>query len=443
MKKKKRIHPYALIFLSFVGVILLGTLFLALPYASTTGKSMGFVDALFMSTSSVCVTGLGVVNPSTDLTVFGQIVMIVLIEVGGLSFITIAVFFFTILGARIGVGSTFMLREALNQSSANGVVTLVRKIIVISFTIQLICAAINLIPIIKITNGDWSDAILMTIYHSAASFNNAGFDIFPGSNSMIDYADNIILNVTTIVMIVLGGIGFVVIDDCLRHRRWSKLSLHTKLTLVLTLMLITIGTLLIKATDSEVSWLQSLFTSVTCRTAGFATFDMATLSNKTATYLICIILMMIGASSCSTGGGVKTSTFGIILITIWYYAMGKKSKAFKRSISDSQMVKAFVLLNVAILVVVFYTIVIAIVQSATGPDISFQELFFEVVSAFSTTGLTMGVTSSLSSWNRVILCTLMLFGRVGPLTVIGVVNQNWMADFKEPIRYPEESVIIG
>ena len=440
---KKRISPYTIIILSFVGVVLLGTLCLAMPFASTTGESHGFVNSLFMSTSCVCVTGLGVVNPSTDYTMFGQITMIVLIEIGGLSFITIAVFFFTILGARIGVGSSFMLREALNQSSTNGVITLVRKIIVISFSIQIICAGINLIPIIKITNGDWGQAILMTLYHSAASFNNAGFDIFPGSISMIEYADNIILNITTIVMIVLGGIGFIVIDDVLRKRRWSKLSLHTKMTLVVTLMLITLGTVLIKLTYLDLSFMQSVFASVTCRTAGFTTFDCSTLADHPATYLIMILLMIIGASSCSTGGGVKTSTFAIICITIGYYAVGKKTKLFKRSIADSQIFKAFVLVNVSVIFVVVSTFIVSVAQSISGNALGFQEVFFEVVSAFSTTGLSMGVTGALNTFNRIFLCFVMLFGRLGPLTVIGVVNKNWMADFKEPIGYPEENVIIG
>ncbi len=440
---KRRISPYTIIILSFVGVVLLGTLFLAMPFASTTGQSHGFVNSLFMSTSCVCVTGLGTVNPSTDYTMFGQITMIVLIEIGGLSFITIAVFFFTILGARIGVGSSFMLREALNQSSTNGVITLVRKIIIISFSIQIICAGINLIPIIKITNGDWGQAILVSLYHSAASFNNAGFDIFPGATSMIEYADNLILNITTIVMIVLGGIGFIVIDDVLRKRRWRKLSLHTKMTLVVTLMLITLGTVLIKLTYLDLSVLQSLFAAVTCRTAGFTTFDCSTLANHSATYLIMILLMMIGASSCSTGGGVKTSTFAIICITIGYYAVGKKTKLFKRSIADSAIFKAFVLVNISVIFVVVSTFVVSVAQSVAGNPMGFQEIFFEVVSAFSTTGLTMGITSSLCIFNKLFLCFVMLFGRLGPLTVINVVNKNWMADFKEPIGYPEENVIIG
>lgn len=441
---KRRIHPYTIIIISFVITVLLGTMFLALPISSTTGKSIGFVDALFMSTSSVCVTGLGVVNPSTDFTMFGQIVMIVLMEIGGLSFITIAIFFFTILGAKIGVGSSFLLRESLNQSSSNGIISLVRKIIVISFTIQLICAAINLIPIYDITGGNWKDTILISLYHSAASFNNAGFDIFPGDTSLISYADNIILNTTTILMIVLGGIGFIVIDDVIRRRRWRKLTLHSKVTLTITFILISIGTLLIKLTYRDLTWLQSLFSSVTCRTAGFTTFDVSTIANHPGTYIIMILLMMIGASSCSTGGGIKTSTFTLIIVTIFYYAIGKKSKLFKRSINDSLMVKAFVLMNISVLFVVFSSLVAFVAQDLfKGPEIGFQSMFFEIVSAFSTTGLSMGATTSLCVFNRVFLCFVMLFGRLGPLTVINVVNKNWMADFKEPIGYPEENVIIG
>jgi len=153
--------------------------------------------------------------------------------------------------------------------------------------------------------------------------------------------------------------------------------------------------------------------------------------------------MMIGASSCSTGGGVKTSTFAIICITIGYYAVGKKTKLFKRSIADSQIFKAFVLVNVSIIFVVVSTFVVSVAQSVSGNPMGFQEIFFEVVSAFSTTGLTMGITGSLCIFNKLFLCFVMLFGRLGPLTVISIVNKNWMADFKEPIGYPEENVIIG
>ncbi len=438
----KRIHPYFIIILTFVTAVLIGTLFLALPISTSTGKSIGFVDALFMSTSCVCVTGLSVVNVSAVMSVFGKIVMVILMEVGGLSFITIAVFFFVVIGGKLGVSNRFLLREALNQSSLNDIGTLVVKIIVISITIQLTGALINLIPIMHMYNNDFWKSLGVSLFHSAASFNNAGFDTF-GSSSMIEYKDDIILNTTTIVMIVFGGIGFVVIDDVLRNRRWSRFSLHTKITLCTTALLILIGTLLIKLT-SDMTFLQSLFTSVTSRTAGFTTYDMSGLIDHPGTYIVIVILMTIGASSCSTGGGIKTSTFAVVMISIFYFARGRSVKAFKRKISRDQIFKAFVLVAVAVAIMIVGVFFVSINQ----PELSemgfgLEYIVFEVVSAFSTTGLSMGITPWLNVLNKLLLCLLMLLGRLGPLTVIGVVNKNWLASSKENIQYVEENVIVG
>ncbi len=438
----RRIHPYYIIIFTFIGAILFGTFFLALPISSTYGGSMGFVNALFMSTSSVCVTGLSVVNVSVELTVFGKLIMVILMEVGGLSFITIAVFFFVIIGGKLGVSNKFLLREALNQSSLNNNGQLVIKIIIISAIIQVVGAAINMFPIMKIYDNDFWRALGASLFHSAASFNNAGFDTF-GPSSLIEYKDDIILNTTTILMIVLGGIGFIVIDDVLRNRRWSRFSLHTKITLCTTVILITLGTLLVKLT-SDMSFLQSLFTSVTSRTAGFTTYDMANLKDHPATYVIIIILMTIGASSCSTGGGIKTSTFAIVMLSIFYFARGKEVKAFKRKIPRDQIFKAFVLVTAVVAILLLGIFFMSVFQ----PDLNeqgfgLQEIIFEVVSGFSTTGLSMGITPYLNSANRILLCVLMLTGRIGPLTVIGVINKNWLAATKEDIQYVEENVIIG
>ena len=439
----RKIHPYLQIIATFVGVVLIGTVLLVLPISSTSGKSLGFVDALFMSTSCVCVTGLTVVNVADQISIFGKFVMALLMEVGGLSFITIAVFFFIIIRGKIGVSNRFLLREALNQSTVDGIGTLVVKIVIISVTIQLIGAAINMIPIMKIYDGDFWRALGASLFHSAASFNNAGFDVF-GPTSLIPYADDLILNLTTIFMIVIGGIGFVVIDDVYKNKKWSRFTLHTKITLCTTALLIIIGTLLIKATDwDRMTWLQALFTSVTSRTAGFTTYDMADLSYHTGTYIIIILLMVIGASSCSTGGGIKTSTFAILMLSIVYFGRGKKVRAFKRRISDSQIFKAFVLLAVVFLIILTGTFLVSINQPTLNEDFGIEEILFEVVSAFSTTGLSMGLTSFLNPLNRILLCIIMLLGRLGPLTVIGVVNKNWLTASKEDVQYVEENVIIG
>ncbi|HIT43721.1 TPA: H(+)-transporting ATPase [Candidatus Avacholeplasma faecigallinarum] len=434
--KKKKIHPYVLIILTFLGVILIGTGLIALPISSTSGKSFGFVDSLFMVTSAVCVTGLTVMDMSAQMTPFGFVVMALLMEIGGLSIITIAVFFFIVIGAKISVGNRFLLRESLNQNSVGGIVGLVRRIVLTSVTIQLIGVVINMFAMMPYTNYDFFKALGYSVFHSVAAFNNAGFDIF-GPNSMIPFAGNVILNASTIFLIVVGGIGFVVINDIIKKRSFKKLRLHSKIVLITTLVLILGGMVLLKLTMNEMTWLQALFTSVTSRTAGFTTVDLSTLTP--GAYLVVVILMFIGTSPCSTGGGVKTTTIFVIVATIFYFAKGKKTKAFGRRIPDGAIFKAFVLVTLAMIVVVVGTFAICIIQ----PQLGVQEVIFEVVSAFSTTGLSMGITTSLNKVNRLIISLLMFLGRIGPLTVIGVVNKNWMTDSKEDVQYVEEKVIIG
>ena len=435
--KVKKFNPYITIIFTFISVILIGTVLLMLPIASKSGESFGIVDSLFMSTSAVCVTGLGVINIGTEMSAFGKVVMMLLMEIGGLSIITIAVFFFTILGGKISASNKFLLRESLNQNAISGVVPLVKRIILASLVIQLIGAIINGFSLYSYYNGDIIKTIEYSVFHSVASFNNAGFDAF-GGDSLIEFKDNILLNSSTMFLIISGGIGFVVMIDIIRNKRFKKFSLHTKLVLLTTFFLITLGMVAIKFT-SDMSWLQALFTSVTSRTAGFSTYDMSTLNNHPATYIIIIVLMIIGASPCSTGGGIKTTTVAIAFLAIVYYAIGKKTKAFQRKISEAQIFKCFALITMAIFIVIVGSIVVSSVQ----PELGLDKIIFEVVSAFSTTGLSMGITSSLNSFNRVFLCVLMLFGRLGPLTIIGIVNKNWMSQSDDNIKYIEESVIIG
>lgn len=452
----KKIHPYIYIIMTFLIVILAGTILLSLPISTSSGKSMGFIDSLFMSTSSVCVTGLSVMPSgcSSGLSIFGKIVLVILMEIGGLSFITIAVFFFTILGAKIGVSNKFLLRESLNQNSVKGITSLVVRIITISFIIQTIGVLINWYPIYEYqkvltpnSNYNIIKSFGVSIFHACASFNNAGFDIFGGTNNMemfssnaniISYPSVLVINITTMLLIILGGIGFVVITDILKNKRWKKFNLHTKITLITTAFLIIFGMFLIKVT-SNMGWLESLFTSVSSRTAGFSTYNMSNLKDYPAAYIIIIMLMLIGASPCSTGGGIKTTTFAIIIIAIFYFARGKKAKAFHRRISKDQIFKAFTLLSTAIIIVLIGTFIIAAVQ----PELQLENIVFECVSAFSTSGLSMGITTALNGFNRIIVCLLMFLGRIGPLTIIGVVNKNWMSDIKEDIQYVEERVIIG
>ena len=433
--KVRKIHPYMLIIFSFLCVILVGTLLLVLPISSQDGKSFGFIDSLFMATSATCVTGLATVNIANQMSLFGKIVMCLLMEIGGLSIITIGVFIFSILGAKIGVSNRFLIKEALNQNSAKGIVSLVRKIILTALIIQTVGVIINMFALVSYYDDFWR-GLGVSIFHSFASFNNAGFDMF-GEESMIDFSGNIILNSSTILMIILGSMGFVVIDDIVKKRKWKTLTLHSKITTITSALLIVFGTLLLKLSMNNMTWLQAIFTSVTTRTAGFTTVDMTELPS--ATYAIIIMLMFIGASPISTGGGIKTTTFAVILISIYYFASGKKAKAFKRKIPETAIFKAFVLFVVAILTICFGLLLISLVQ----PELAFKKVLFEVVSAFSTTGLSMGITTSLNWFSKLVICALMLFGRLGPLTIIGVVNRNFMNDTKEKIKYVEEGVYIG
>lgn len=437
--KTRKIHPYVIIILTFLGVILTGTLFLVLPISGMHNKSIGFVDSLFMSTSAVCVTGLGTVTINESLSTFGKIVMALLMEIGGLSILTIAIFFFTILGAKLSVSNKFLLREALNQSSVKGVTTLVIKIVIWSTIIQFIGVVLNMFALMPYYDGNFPEALGVSIFHSIASFNNAGFDTF-GDQSMIGFSSNLMLNTSTMFLIIFGGIGFIVLSDIIKKRRWRDFQLHTKIVLVTTGILIFGGAILIKlAAWTDITWLQAFFTSVTCRTAGFTTYDMSQLVNHPALYVIIIFLMFVGASPCSTGGGIKTTTLAVAVIATLYYARGKKAKVFKRKIDDMQIFKSFVLIGIAVMIVVFGTFIVCIAQN----DLDFMKALFEVVSAFSTTGLSMGITSSLNTFNKIFLCLIMFVGRLGPLTIIGLVNKNWMTESNEEIQYVEESVIIG
>ena len=437
--KTRKIHPYFIIILTFLGVIFTGTLFLLFPVSGGNGKSIGFVDALFMSTSAVCVTGLGTVNVASGLSLFGKVILAILMEIGGLSILTIAIFFFTVLGAKLSVSNKFLLREALNQSSVKGVTTLVIKIIIWSSIIQTVGVILNMFALVPYFDGNFSKALGYSIFHSIASFNNAGFDAF-GTDSMIGFKDNLMLNTSTMFLIIFGGIGFVVLSDIIKKRNWKLLQLHTKIVLITTGALIFFGALLIKLTAwTDISWLQAFFTSVTCRTAGFTTYDMSELTKHPATYVIILFLMFIGASPCSTGGGIKTTTLAVALISTVYYARCKKAKVFKRKIDDAQIFKSFVLIGVGVMIVVFGTFIV----SAAQPGLGLMESLFEVVSAFSTTGLSMGITSSLNVFNKLFICLIMFTGRLGPLTIIGLVNKNWMTESNEEIQYVEESVIIG
>lgn len=435
MKAKKT--PYLYIILSFLGVILIGTFIFMLPISTVTPDGLSLVDALFMSTSSVCVTGLSVIpNVGTTFSTFGKIVMAILIEIGGLSILTIASFFLSILGRKLGMSGTLLMREALNQHTASEVKPLIKKIIQMAIIVQMIGAIINLFVFIPYYGV--SEGIGVSVFHAISSFNNAGLDIFGYDTSMSVFKDNILLNINTMVLIIIGGIGFVVINDVFKKHNFSKLSLHSKIVLLMTAILIPLGFILMKLLNYDnMSWLQALFTSITMRTAGFTTYNIADLSN--GSYLLALVFMFIGASPCSTGGGIKTTTIFIIIITLFSMSRGKKPTIFRRTISLRATLKAFALLTLSLTSVLVATIILNVVET----DMSFHDLLFEAVSAFGTVGLSMGITADLSLLSKIIITVTMFLGRIGPITIINIWNNNWLKNTKEEVQYIEEKVIVG
>lgn len=438
-KKRFRLTPQAIVALSFLLVIVIGTLLLMLPFATTNGKGLSFVHALFMTVTSVCVTGLSVVgNIATEISLFGHIVMAILIEIGGLSFITIAIFLFSLFGAKIGLTSRYLVKEQLNQEHTNGVLSLVKKIILISFTIQGIGALITFLLLFFGEGLPFWSSVGISLFHSISSFNNAGLDCF-GDASMIPYANHVGLNLVTVLLIFFGGIGFTVVDDLLRQRRWRKLSLHSKVALVTSLILVVVGTLGYLVSGSGMNFLQSLFLSVSSRTGGFASFPMAEISPSA--YALTIFLMFVGASPCSTGGGIKTTTLFAVILGVYSVVTGKDAKSFHRKIAEEDLFKAFSIVVIMVLMEVLFIFVISRIENDQSFGIG--EIVFEVVSAFSTTGLSMGITRELHAVSQVLLCLAMFFGRIGPLTIMSMFYRRKELGEKRQIQYVEERLMIG
>lgn len=442
----KNISPYIKICLTFAGVILTGALLLMLPISVNEGyEPLNFVDALFMSTTSVCVTGLTVVsNIGLEISIFGKVVLALLIEIGGLSFITIATFFIVLSGKKIGISNRFLLKESLNRDSVSGVVGLVKKIIIMALVIQTIGVVLNFLAFMPYDD-DLLTVFGVSLFHTVASFNNSGLDIFgdlsligaAGNSSMIPFSADVFVNLNTIFLIVLGGLGFIVIDDLIRTHNWRKFNINTKIVVITTLLLIFGGACFIKISNNENTWLECFLMSVSSRTAGFQSIQCAELNG--GEFCIINFLMFIGASPGSTGGGIKTSTFFVMMVTIFAYAIGKKPVVFKRTIDKNVIIKALALTITAILFCCIAIFLVAVFDSNLGVD----TIIFEVISAFSTTGLSMGITQSLSWPSELVIIFMMYFGRLGPLTVISIINKNWKLNRENGIRYVEEKVVIG
>lgn len=412
--------PPKLLVLGFASIILVGAYLLRLPIANVSGQPTRWIDALFTATSATCVTGLAVVDTGTYFTVFGQVVILVLIQIGGLGFMTMATLFAVFLKRRISLKERLVLQEALNQSSIEGIVRLVRKIVKYSLCIEAAGALSFALRFMLDMNP--GRAVYYGIFHAVAFFNNAGFDLMGDFRGLTDYVGDVWVSITSMLLIMLGGIGFVVLADLVDFRSKRKLSLHSKVALSMTGILIAAGTIVILAFEYTngltigplpfgKKLLAAMFQAVAPRTAGTNTLDIAAM--RQASQFIMIVLMFIGASPGSTGGGIKTTTFAALVGAVHTMLRGKEDVVlFRYRLAKERVYKALSVTLFALTAVLVATMILS-----TTEDHHFLMILFEVTSAFGTVGLSMGLTSDLTIVGKIIIIFMMFIGRLGPLTL--------------------------
>ena len=434
-----RLPPPATLGLLYLVSILAGGLLLWLPVSVT--EPISLFTALFISTSAVTVTGLSTVDVGTTFSVFGEGIIMVLIQLGGLGLMTFAVLVLSALGIPVGMPQRLILREDLNQTALNNLTVLVRII----FSVALLCEAVGVVAlsIVWVPQFGWAQGIWYAMFHSVSAFNNAGFALFPGSLSL--YVGDPIVNIVIPALFILGGLGFIVVGDIYQKRNWTHLTLHSKLMLAGTLGLIvfawvmfallewrnpaTLGGLDGTATRIWASWFQA----VTPRTAGFNTIDTAGMHDSTT--LMTMLLMLVGGGSTSTAGGIKVTTLIVlVLATLAFFRRQATLHIFGRSLKMEEIMKVMALTTVSLLLVATGLFVVSI-----SHDGEFLDLMFEVTSAFGTVGLSRGATAQLDPFGLSMIMVMMFFGRVGPLT-IGF----FLATRAVPrVRYPAGQIYLG
>ena len=410
--------------LGFVLIILLGTVLLMLPAAQKPGIELSFWDALFTSTSAVCITGLLTVDSTETFTAFGQLVLGVLIQIGGLGITTIGLGFISMAGKKIRMRDRVLLREALNYPSMLGLQGLIQWVLLTTFVLEAVGAVLSFFVFVQ-DYPVW-DAIGISVFHSVSSFNNAGFDILDKGQSLSAYADHIPLNLITAFLAIAGGLGFFVISEVLRSHHPRKWSLHTKVVLLMTAVLIAAGTILLKLSD-DISWLTAFFTSVATRTAGFSTYSIDGFSS--AGLLVIMLLMFIGAAPGSTSGGIKVTSFFTLIRAIIAYPSGRSVTAFKRRIPSQTVHSALTLFVIALGAIFGCTLVLCLLE----PEQSALILLFEALSAYTTVGYSMGLTPELGTAAKICLIVTMYMGRLGSLTIISLFakKRNQLAELPE------------
>lgn len=434
--------PELIISLSFLILILIGAILLTLPIASKSGKSIGFINALFTSASASCVTGLVVVNTTSYWSVFGKFVIILLIQMGGLGTMLVISLVSLILGRKIGLTERLLIKEGAGLYSYSGIVKLSKNIIIFSLVVEFIGASVLYIRLNQIYGA--FTGLIYSLFHSISAFCNAGFDIF--GNSLVDFKGDLVINLSIAFLIIIGGLGYSVFYDIYKSRRFRKLALHSKVALTITAFLILFGTISFYLLENkEISMhgftqkekiLSSFFMSVTSRTAGFNSLNIGLM--KGSSVVLTILLMFIGASPASTGGGIKTTTFGVLVMSTFSVLRGDEEVSiFKKRIPMEVILRSITIFFFASGIVLFVSMVITLIE---GEKFFFLDILYETVSAFGTVGISRGITPFLSNFSKIILTFLMFIGRVGPTTVaLGLLKRK----NKKLTKYAKGKIIVG
>ena len=438
----------SLLVMGFLAIILVGTVLLALPVAARNGQSIGLFNSLFTATSAVCVTGLVAVDTGSTFSLFGQVVLIILIQVGGLGFMVFATMIMAMLGRRISLKGRMLIRESMNRTSLSDLSGLTRLYLLLALGIESLgtgLLSIRFIPMYGPKRGLW-----MALFHSISAFCNAGFDLFGGYSSLTSYACDPLVLLTVATLIITGGLGFSVILEALRNRQGFRgLTLHARIVLILTPALLLAGTFFyvlvewgnegtIKGLGTGEKLLNAFFQSVTMRTAGFNSIDLSKM--KDGSKLFSGLLMMVGASPASTGGGMKTTTVALFVLLMLSVVKGESEvNVARRRLSVDNARRALAIVALFLLTLILGTLALSLIEDGR---FALSDVFFEAASAMGTVGVSSIGTPNLRPASRIILLPMMFLGRIGPLTLaIAVSRKQGMT--RKLSKYPEEKVMIG
>jgi trk system potassium uptake protein len=441
-----QLNPARILLLTFLGTIVTGTLLLMLPASSVDHRGAAWIDALFTATSAVCVTGLTVKDTGVFFTGFGQTVILVLIQIGGLGIMTFSTLYTLLLGKRLGWKQEAHMRELTESTGVPHMYRLIVGIVTITLTFEFLGSFVLFLHLLPSVGAH--AAIKTAVFHSVSAFCNAGFSLY--STNLMGFSGDVVVNLVIIVLIIFGGLGFLVIDDVRMNirrmnpfgLRWSRLETHSRVVIVTTLWLIVIGALFIFYLEFDNTLLRmggmekllaAVFQSVTCRTAGYNTIDIA--ACRDATLFFMIILMFIGASPASTGGGIKTSTLAILILAARAHLKSRsRVEIHNKSIPPETVYKAVAILLFSSTIIAVFTVLLLMTQRG-----GFLQIIFEAVSAIGTVGLTAGMTPSLDTTGKILISILMYVGRVGPLTIALALGE----PRKVTMEYPTTRILVG